>query len=189
MVALKIDDYRRAANVLNSLAGFYLHDHDLERASNCCERALALCHERGLAGLPGIVLNLALVKTVRGEFDAAACRILEAADKSAGASSQFEGIMILDASAALASATGDPARAARLWGAANAVLRRIGKRRSGGDATCVENLVSRSVQALGDEKFRDISARGDALTLQEALGEAKAWLNGTTRSWSAGPPS
>ena len=175
-VALEIEDHRRAAIIFNELSTLSLNEGDLERASSYCERSFALCRERGLSGLPGILLTMGLIAILRGEYGVARSQIAGVAKMVDGTGSQYDGIMVLDNTAALASAVGDATRAARTWGAAEAVLKRTGKRRTGGDATTMQRLITPAIEALGEKAFIELSAEGSARTLQEALSEAQEWL-------------
>ena len=181
-VALEFDDHRRAAIVLGNLAMIAIADGDLERASSLVDKALGIRHARGLAGLPGIVLNKGIIAILRQDYGAAAGQIMEAANMAVESGSQFDGIMVLDNTASLASAIGDARRAARAFGTTDAVLKRIGKRRIGSDVAIMRNMMSPALASLGEQAFSEAVEQGRAVTLPDALAEAREFLDEVLRT-------
>jgi DNA-binding NarL/FixJ family response regulator len=75
----------------------------------------------------------------------------------------------LAAMATLASAAGEPAIAARLFGAEQAARKRIGARRKLPEGATFEQAAQRVAEELGAASFAELLAAGQALPWQEAL--------------------
>ena len=72
---------------------------------------------------------------------------------------------------------GDWARAARLYGGAEAHSAETGIRRSPGDEAFLAPLVAKARAAMGAPAFSASEASGRSLTYAAALTEARAWLD------------
>ena len=81
----------------------------------------------------------------------------------------------LAAMATLASAADEPATAARLFGAEQALRKRIGARRKLPEGATFEQAAQRVAEELGAASFAELLAAGQALPLQEALRLALAF--------------
>ncbi len=79
----------------------------------------------------------------------------------------------LEGVAELTLAAGDPLRAARLVGAADALLEELGITMSGDDAEMYATTIEALRRQLGD-RFDDVRSRGRVLPLPEAVEEATA---------------
>jgi hypothetical protein len=83
----------------------------------------------------------------------------------------------LEVCAGLAAAQEDWMLAVRFFGAAEAQAKQIGLRRDPADEAFLAPLVSRAREALDQEAFSCAEAEGYALTSDQALVEARMWVN------------
>lgn len=80
----------------------------------------------------------------------------------------------LHASAALAGSLGQPARSARLWGAAEALREHIGAALSPVERRTYEPYMTASRASLGEEAWEEAWAEGREMTVEEAVDHALA---------------
>jgi hypothetical protein len=86
------------------------------------------------------------------------------------------GEQVLDVAAALAAMRGSATRAARFAGAAQASMRKAGRRRQPVDEAFVAGPLEMARAAVGEAAFDAARASGQALCYDEALAEVRAWL-------------
>ena len=87
------------------------------------------------------------------------------------------GQSVLEVSAGLGSLTGDHVAAARFFGTAEAQTARTGLHRDPTDEAFLAPLIAKAREALGDAPFAAAEAAGRALSYEEALVEARGWLD------------
>jgi len=81
-----------------------------------------------------------------------------------------QGLAMCLAGLAMAAAVDeDPRRAARLWGAAEALRQSIGVRSSAASRVMREQLTAIAREQLGDEVFAAAWAEGQKLTIEQAI--------------------
>ena len=161
---------------LNGLAELHRVEGDLDGAVPLYEEALALFREQGSFNVAVILLNLAIVGIEQGELVSSRRRLAEVASLAEQEASKFAGWGVLEVTAALASATRHPARAARVWGASGAARARMGRSLAPGDEQFVMPWVERARAVLGDSGFAEAESAGRALSYEDALSEARVWL-------------
>ena len=138
--------------------------------------ALALNRERGIRSNIAVnLLNLAMVAIGRGSGDRTRRMLAEALAITDKDGLKREGCAALDIVAGLAVRREELARAARFYGAAEAQLEQTGIRREPMDAAFLGPLIAQAREASG-EMFAASEARGRALTYEEAIAEARAWV-------------
>jgi non-specific serine/threonine protein kinase len=93
-------------------------------------------------------------------------------DHHANGEQHFVAIKLSDLGA-VAAAQGEPERAARLWGASDALHRRLGARPLLIEAMVREAFTPQAQRALGPERFEAERLRGEALPLEAALALAE----------------
>jgi predicted ATPase/DNA-binding CsgD family transcriptional regulator len=157
------------AMLLNNLGEVAQCQGDYERAAGYYDQALALARELGdKPSIIGVLNNLASLANIDGEHERAAelyveslllCRELEYRQGIAGC---LEGL-------AQAEAGQRPERAARLLGAAQALRKRINAPLSASERADHDRTVEMVRGALGEKAFAAEWARGQAVTLEEAL--------------------
>jgi non-specific serine/threonine protein kinase len=170
-------DTPRLSGALNDLAELARLEGDLARAVPLYEETLALARTAGnLEAVAVTLLNLAMAEMGAGATVPARARLAEAGARSAETGSFQIGQSVLDATAVLAAAAGDPARAARTWGASEAARTAHDIHRDPADEAFVEGGMRPAREALGEERFRAEALSGGALAYEDALAEARAWL-------------
>ena len=78
--------------------------------------------------------------------------------------------------AQLAATLGEGAFAARLFGVSEVLRERMGERRSPPDEQRIAPLMARARSELGESAFAAAYAAGGSLSYQDAIAEARAWL-------------
>ena len=175
-LARVLGDKQHITDALNSLAELHRAEGDLDTAEPLYAEALALNRERGIRSNIAVnLLNLAMVAIGRGSGDRTRRMLVEALAITDKDGLKREGCAALDIAAGLAVRWAELARAARFYGAAEAQLEQTGIRREPMDAAFLGPLIAQAREASG-EMFAASEARGRALTYEEAIAEARAWL-------------
>ncbi len=86
------------------------------------------------------------------------------------------GVVYLDCATGLAAAVGDWERAARLHGATEALMEQMGYHREPSDEASLPPFIARTTEALGRVAFAAAESTGRALSYDEAIAEAREWL-------------
>jgi non-specific serine/threonine protein kinase len=179
--ARELGDTRTLAAALNALAEVHRLEGALDRAVPLYEEALALVRERGeVENITTALLNLAMVVIQRGDLGPARVRLAEAATLADESGSRNSGQVVLDVAAALASAHGDHARAARMWGASETARETMGLQRDPVDGAFVMAWIARARESCGESGFAAAEAGGRALSYEEAMAGARTWLEPQT---------
>ncbi len=162
---------------LENVAEVYRGTGDLDEAEPRYREALALMREEGYrTGIAICLLNLTAVAIARGACERARRMVLEALDLSRALNlRRASGLLEITG---LAARLGDWERAARFWGAEEALRESIAYRREPADEAFITPLIALTRSALGDAAFEAAEAGGRGLTYEEALAEARAWLEG-----------
>jgi hypothetical protein len=79
-------------------------------------------------------------------------------------------------SAGRAALVGEGVRAARLYGAAQVELEQTGVRREAADEAFLAPLIAKARESLGEAPYAAAEAGGRALSYEDAMAEARAWL-------------
>ena len=172
-----VGDRNRLQQSLNCLAEACAAAGDLDAAEPMYEEALTLARDIGGRDTIAVaLLNLARVHLDRksGESAGRVLReVLEIVDAHAGPQ---ETQQLLTVAAGLAAHEGDWARAARIYGAAQAQLEQHGLRREPADEASVAPLMVRARQATDHAGFAAREAEGRAMTPDDVLRDVRAWL-------------
>ena len=172
-------DKRALASANNTLAHLSRIDGDLDTAEGRYGQALTLARELGDRESIAVgLLNLAIVAVGRGSSDAARDRLSEAMAIAGEIGSKPAGQSALDVSGGLAALRNDWARAARLFGAAEAQIAKTGLQREPADEAFLGPLIAQAREALGPAAFDAAATAGRALGYEEAMTESRAWLEG-----------
>ncbi|TMQ60536.1 MAG: tetratricopeptide repeat protein [Candidatus Eisenbacteria bacterium] len=197
-------DERGVARALSGIAVSALFARDYEAGRARAEEALAIYRARGDRHASALALegtgderHLALTRgslglaCVRlGDTAAARRSLASALALASGLAAEREAAYALEAAAELAAASGEPERAVRWMGCADAVRERIGSPRSPVEREEQEALMSRLRAALGMDRARALGGEGAAAGLDATVGEALAWLEKEGRgSWVASAAS
>ena len=122
------------------------------------------------------LLNIAMVSIGRGAGDRAREILLEALAIAEKIRSKAAGRAALDVAVGLAALLADWERAARLYGAAQAQLEETGIHRETADEAFLAPLIAKAREAMGEAAFAATSTSGAELTYEEAIAEARDWL-------------
>jgi predicted ATPase len=160
------------ALALNSLGEMARHDGDWEAAERCYEQALRLATELGNDSRMALALhNLGYVALSRGEARRAKARFTQGL-RLYDQSHHPRGVAECLAGLARAEATaGEPERAARLCGASEAILDRLGARLDTLDRADYERTLACLRSQLG-EKLDDLLEEGRAMSMDRAVAYA-----------------
>ncbi len=179
VMARELGNPRETAAALNVLAQLLRSESELDAAEPLYEEALALARKLDDRESIAIgLLNLAMVSIDRGSREAAAPMLLEALAIAEEIGSRRTGQCVLEVSAGLAALREEWNCAARLFGAAEAQAAQTGLQRDPADEAFLAPRIDRAREALAADGFAPAEAVGRAQSYEEALGEARAWLEG-----------
>ena len=86
------------------------------------------------------------------------------------------GQIVLEVSAGLAAFLGEWERALRLHGAAEKLRQHSGLRLEPTDEAFLAPLIAKAREALDEASLAEVAAAGRALSYEDAMAEARAWL-------------
>jgi predicted ATPase/class 3 adenylate cyclase len=176
-LAQNLDNKRQVAAALNALAQLHRVEGELAIAEPLYEQVLALA--RGLEDRESIaiaLLNLAMVSIGRGASDRPREMLLEVLAIVAEIGSKPAGLSMLEVCSGLAALRQDWTRAARFFGSAEAHMGQTGLQRDLADEKFLAPLIARTREELGKAAFVAAEAAGRVLPYEEAIAEARAWL-------------
>ena len=169
----KLGDEESLAIVLGNLALVALDLGDLSRAREAGEECLDRIRGRD-PWLHGATLQvLADVAVAEGAVDRAV-ELLDQALPLLRPLGAYRLVEYVDSCAGLAAAVDRPEDAARLTGAADAEVARLGSQVTAADASLRARRVAPARRVLGDERFAALLAAGGDLTLDQALAHASS---------------
>jgi predicted ATPase/DNA-binding SARP family transcriptional activator len=170
-LAREAGDTNQVGTMLVALGYAVVVQGDWERSTALCEEALACARGLGGAGvhiLPEALVNLGLAARGRGERERAEAYFREALTASQELGSDPSTINALEGMAGLAGTLGEPARAARLWGAAEATREVIGVALPACDRALHEPHLAAARSLLGEAAWNEALAEGRAMSLDQA---------------------
>ena len=178
----EVGEPHQLAQAVHALGELHRAHGNLDAAQPLYEEALSLQRKLGDSYESAIcLLNLSRVAIQRGSGDSARAMLLQALAIAAEIGSRLVGQFVLDISAWLAAFVGDPAKAARFFGAAEAQLEETGYHREMVDEAPMAPVVARAREILGTEAFAAAESAGRALSYDEATTEVRAWLSRPSR--------
>ena len=176
-LASKLDNKRQIAVASTALAQMHRLEGELDAAVPLYERTVALARELGDSEAAAVgLLNLAMVAIERGTATRARSLLLEVLTITEQSGSKRAGQCALEVSAGLAALKEDWAHAARFYGVAERQTEYTGIRRDPADDAFLRPLMSMAQDALGDSAFDASQASARALTFEQVIAEARAWL-------------
>jgi tetratricopeptide (TPR) repeat protein len=165
------------ARALNGMGEVYRTAGNLEAAQPFYEESLALGREEeDVVIIATVGDNLARVFISRGAPERAQDLILEVLTISAAAGSKWTGLCVFDVTAGLGAVATDWAFAARMRGAAEARVKDMKYKRDRPDEAFLAPWTARMREALGDTAYIAAFESGYALSHEQAVAEALAWL-------------
>jgi len=187
-LARRTGDRRGASMTLNNLAEQARARGDLKAARPLYEDALA---EARLGGDPGNVAlclqNLAILLLQDGDPEGAGGFNLEALRIVRDLGLRALGVGVIEVAGGLALASGDLARGIRLGAASLSLFQAMGITRDPMNARMQAQFMESVRSILSPSAFAQARAEGAALSYENALEEAEAWLE--QRAIGTSPPS
>jgi predicted ATPase/DNA-binding SARP family transcriptional activator/DNA-binding CsgD family transcriptional regulator len=169
-LARQVGDSHRVAQALTNLGYAALLQGDYGRAAMLCEEALALAHEHGHAELQSEAqVNLGLAARNQGDLERANATFKEAIIVSRKAEKIPSVINALEGVAGLAGATGEDARAARLWGAAQRTREVTSIALPSLERELHTPYLAAAHSRLGEAKWEAGFVEGQKMTFEEAV--------------------
>ena len=167
----------RLAGSLGALGELLRLEGRDEEAEPIYEESALLARDAGdLDGESIQYANLAMIAIDANDLDRARRRLQEGTRLVERTGSKYVGAFIMVAIGALAGVLGDPARAARFWGAAAETRERMGVALDRSDQKFYDPHAARVCAVLGDEAFGAAERQGRAVPYESALAEARAWV-------------
>ena len=180
-IARQVGDPLLLAGALNPLAELRREEGDLEGAEPLYTEALALRRALGDSSNVAVnLLNLAMIAIAHGAGDRARAMLLEAVVIAEQTGSRRMGQAALEVAAALGAGLGQWDDAAWFYGAAERQLKEMHIRRAPVDEESLAPLMARVRDALGVPAFAQAEATGHAGSYEEAMAEARTWLENRT---------
>jgi non-specific serine/threonine protein kinase len=170
-LAREVGDTYRVGTTLSNLGYAALLQGDHERATALSEEALALARELGSAGVeivPETLVNLGLAAQGQGDYERAMASFKEALAMSQDAGRKPTVINALEGMASLAGALGEDTRAARLWGAAEALREVTDIALPPGEQALHGPYLAAARSRLGKAAWEEALAEGRAMSLDRA---------------------
>jgi tetratricopeptide (TPR) repeat protein len=177
-IARSINDGRRLACALNGLAEVHRGAGNFVAAEALYDESVQLSREVDDDRARAVHLsNLASALVETEKFKRA--RQILAECMAVGRTIGYKGVpdCSLDVVAALASSMGHHRVAARLHGAALALMQKAGSRREPVDEALIAPRIASSRAAMGGAAFDAAEAEGAALSYEACVAEADAWLS------------
>ena len=173
-------DLRSVTSGLTYLGEILRSEGDLVGALKVYDELLPLSRRRNQPVTLSIGLgNLAMIRAGLGDVAGAKQAMREAADFVTATGSKRVQVAAIDCTASLAALDGQPALAARFYGASELAHERAGAQREPADARFHEPIRTRAREALGDGPFEAAYAGGRQLPIEAMFAEAHAWLRGS----------
>lgn len=168
-IARELKDQPRVANTLNSLGEIHREEQDFQAARTAYEEAYTIAKRESFnAFIPVYAANLTSVTCLLEDFDAARSYCLETLEASEKIGDKIMTGNALDRFGALAVKTGEPKKAAHLWGAAQAIYDGIGYKLEKVERDFNEKYITEARTAIG-ASFDDEYAKGYKLNVEKAV--------------------
>jgi len=168
----KAGDAYHVGLMLSNLGYAALLQGDHARASARCEEALTQANKLGAAGaeiIPETMINLGLAALQQGHQERAAASFEEALSVSEGTGRKPSVINALEGMSSLAAALGESARAAHLWGAAEATREATGLALAPVDLALHEPYLALARSQLGEAAWEVALTQGRSMSLEETV--------------------
>jgi tetratricopeptide (TPR) repeat protein len=176
-LARELGNKREVAAALNALAQVHRVEGALMTAEPLYTSVVELARELGDRESIAIgLLNLAMVEIGQGSADHVRSKLLEVLAIVEEIGSKPAGLSALEVSAGFAALCRECEQAARFFGAAEAQMSATGVHRDPADDAFLAPLVASARKALGSTAFAAAEAVGRAQTYDQAVAEARAWL-------------
>jgi len=166
----KLGDKQTTAMVLHNLGEVARHRGKYEQAKELCMKSISLFREiEDISFLTQGLSLLGMIAAYNGDYEAAAKLISEGLPLALELGNEYCVAWNLEASAALAGAKAEEARAARLYGAAEALRDAIGAPLAPVDRPDYERHLTAARAQLDEAAWEKAWAEGQVMALEEAV--------------------
>src|SRR5437879_279245 len=191
-IAANANDYVATIELIQAQTVHAFFEGDMEAATAKSSQGASLSRDAGDPLLLGSMLrNLATVALLEGDLGAATARLSDALHVARQIDDRFTEYYLLSAYAYHAAGSGQPRRAAQLFGAAASVAASAGADDRGPHAPLLAEARESATRALGEAKFGAEFEAGKRLTRQAAmrlaLGESDDHEIATAHGSQTGP--
>jgi tetratricopeptide (TPR) repeat protein len=177
-LAREIGSKRDVAAALTALAQVHRVEGALSLAEPLYEKVIELARELGDRQSIAIgLLNLAMVAIGKRSVELVRAELLEVLEIVVELGSKPAGVSALEVCAGLAAHGSEPEAAARFFGAAESQLSQTGLHRDPADEAFLAPLMDAARAHLGPKAFAAAQTAGRALSYDQAMLEARAWLD------------
>jgi predicted ATPase/class 3 adenylate cyclase len=177
-MAQQLGNKRELAAAFNGLAQLHRVEGELDAAEPLYEKAVALARDLGDRDSVAIgLLNLTMVAIGREMESHARAMLREVLAIVEESKSRRLGQSVLEVAAGLAAMRGDPERAARFYGIAEAQTTATGLQRDAGDEAFLAPLMAKARTALSEGLFAAAETAGRACSYDDGVIEVRAWLD------------
>lgn len=174
-IARELNDITQISNRLNSLGEIARIQEDYDAARDFYEQALILAKQESLkSSITVFTTNLAAVACLQRDYNAALSLALESLDIIEEFGDKIPTGILLGVFAALAVAAGKTEKAARLFGAAQAIFDTMGYKLERADQIFFDQYTKEARSAFGEEAFEAAFQEGKSLRLKKAIALARA---------------
>jgi predicted ATPase len=169
-LARELKDKRLISTTLNSLGEIARHQEDYEAAREFYEEALTLARQESANHFISIsTQNLAMISCFRGDDKAALSYTLESLEISEELGGKINVGIALQIFASLAVVAGETEKAARLFGAGQAIHNAAGYKLEEVDQKFVDRYVGEACARMGDEAFEAAFQEGKQMRMKKAI--------------------
>jgi tetratricopeptide (TPR) repeat protein len=161
------------ATALNNLGNLSRQQTDLDEAESYYEESLSICRTHGLL-VRDPMYSLGLLALQREQYPLAAQRFIGYFDSIHGEYDQGSVLSLLSGMAAAAAGSGQVERAARLWGAAQALMDSLAGRLGLYNPQEFERHIQLARFALGQPAFDALVSAGRMMSFEGAVDFALA---------------
>ena len=155
---------------LSSLGYSVLFEGDYERGAALCEEAAALLRERGyIGGLEGILGNLGWARLLQSDNERARISYRESLTLCKELGNKLDASEGLEGLACVSAAEGATERAARLFGAGEALREAVGFAQLPAEAALREPYLATVRSQLDEASWRAAWAEGRAMSMEQAI--------------------
>jgi tetratricopeptide (TPR) repeat protein len=173
----RLANQRELVAASNALAQLHRMQGQLEEAEPLYESALVLARDLGdRESTAAILLNQAMVSVGRGSASRVCALLTEVLGIAGEIGSKPALQSALEVCAGLAASQKDWQRAAQIFGTVQALAAQTGLQRDPADEAFLEPLMALARDTLGGDVFETFERPGGQLPLDEALLQARAWL-------------
>jgi tetratricopeptide (TPR) repeat protein len=173
-IARELNDGMQISIRLNSLGEIARRQEDYEAARKFYEEALTLAKkESAKSAISVFTLNLAAVACFQRDYKAARLYALESLKISEELGDKINTGIALGIFAALAVAAGEMEKAARFFGAAQAIYDATGYKSDKVDQIFFDRYTEEARAAIGEEAFEAAFSEGKAMRLKKAVATAR----------------